>query len=206
MARIILGIIAISPKPFTGGIYNHYLTSTWRHSDTLIRQFGRTGDATFAVPCVHFTLATGQLTTVLTQRFSNKHAWAKSVDPDQTPRIAASDQDLHFLQNSTSGFQTLYQAINWNCSETRTSTVRRSGVQTFWLNTIAKEQNSQLGLDFYFESAVSLLLLSFYQWTIFHSDFSLFISHKLNSGTWTPRRGSGSYSCASYLPIVCVCQ
>ena len=34
----------------------------------------------------------------LNPKYSDKQAWANSVDPDQTPQNAASDQGLHGLQ------------------------------------------------------------------------------------------------------------
>ena len=38
------------------------------------------------------------MNTVFILKYSDRQAWANSVDPDQTPQNAASDQGLHCLK------------------------------------------------------------------------------------------------------------
>ena len=55
--------------------------------------------------------------------YSNRQTWADSVDPDQTPRSAASDLGLHcllFIQQ----FATHQFVIKWTCSKFRASILR----------------------------------------------------------------------------------
>ena len=46
--------------------------------------------------------------------YSDRQAWVNSVDPDQTPQNAASDQGLHFLP-LTQQFYTHSQVVKWTC-------------------------------------------------------------------------------------------
>ena len=79
--------------------------------------------------------------------YSDRQAWANSIEPDETPQSTAPHQDLHCLPLTSSKFWTQHRVVSCTCSNFRTSMVRSWGVQILRVRSIFLLKKSLIWSD-----------------------------------------------------------